>query len=77
MGKHMKKNITLSAEESLIAKARSKAEREHATLNQKFREWLSAFVSEDDTKETYASLMRRISYAKASKKFTREEMNER
>jgi hypothetical protein len=36
----MLKNITLSADEELIRKAREKAQKEHTTLNASFRQWL-------------------------------------
>jgi hypothetical protein len=71
----MKKNITLSAEESLIERARRKARSRNTTLNQVFRDWLSRFV-ESDRPDDYTSLMKRLSYAKSSRKFSRDEMNE-
>jgi hypothetical protein len=72
----MKKNITLSAEESLIEQARRKARSQNTTLNQAFRDWLSRFVASDQS-DDYASLMKRLAYAKSSRKFARDEMNER
>lgn len=72
----MKKNITLSAEESLIERARRKAQSQNTTLNQAFRNWLSRFV-ESDRSNDYSTLMKRLSYAKSNRKFSREEMNER
>ncbi len=38
------KNITLSADDSLIARARQTARAQHKTLNQAFREWLEEYV---------------------------------
>jgi hypothetical protein len=39
----MLKNITLSAEEELIHRARQKAQNERTTLNANFRCWLKQF----------------------------------
>jgi hypothetical protein len=36
----MLKNVTLSAEDRLMAQARRRAQRERKTLNAAFREWL-------------------------------------
>jgi hypothetical protein len=41
----MLKNITLSADEKLIQKARKKAKQEHTTLNAQFRQWLENYIS--------------------------------
>ena len=71
------KNITLNADERLIKKAREKAEQEHRSLNVAFREWLSRYVHQNEFSSNYQSLMRDLKYAKAGRKFTREELNER
>ena len=71
------KNITLSADETLIQKAREKALKENATLNQRFREWLNRYVAQDHVGNEYQELMKSLSYAKPGRKFSREEMNER
>ncbi len=77
----MLKNITLSAEDVLIQKAREKAVKQKKTLNACFREWLSSFVHEGKSSASagkeYVQLMKRLSYARPGRKFTREEMNER
>ncbi len=73
----MLKNITLSAEEQLIYKAREKARQERTTLNATFREWLEQYVSADRTLKEYDHLMQSLSYAKPGKTFSRDEMNER
>ena len=70
------KNITLSADEDLIDRARLVAKTNHTTLNEAFREWLVDFTSRPGTVEHYDSLMSRITF-KVDRKFTREEMNER
>lgn len=38
------KNVTLTAEESLIEAARRRARAEHTTLNEAFRCWLSEYA---------------------------------
>ena len=73
----MLKNITLSAKEEHIRKARDKARREHTSLNNMFRQWLKQFISADMSKNNYDSLMDSFHYVSPGKKFTRDEMNER
>lgn len=75
----MLKNITLSAEEELIQKARQKAVGEKKTLNALFRNWLKSYVHQTKASagKDFDELMKRLSYARAGGKFTREEMNER
>ncbi len=73
----MLKNITFSAEEKLIEKAREKAQREHTTLNENFRKWLKRFINSDKTNFNYNQLMQKLRYVNPGRKFTREELNER
>ncbi|MCH7676594.1 hypothetical protein IH879_16840 [candidate division KSB1 bacterium] len=73
----MLKNITLSAEEEQIRKAREKANREHTTLNAAFRQWLKQYISADFRLTDYDLLMKSFNYAKPGKLFSRDEMNER
>lgn len=73
----MLKNITLSAEEKLIRKARAKAIRERTTLNENFRRWLKQYVNTKHVSTDYDKLMNTFSYASPGNSFTREEMNER
>ena len=73
----MLKNITLSADEELIRKARRKAQKENTTVNEQFRIWLSRFINADNRLVDYDALMKKLSYASSGKKFTREELNER
>ncbi|MCI5136231.1 MAG: hypothetical protein D3920_14450 [Candidatus Electrothrix sp. AW2] len=72
----MLKNITLSADERLIFKARKKAQSEHTTLNARFRQWLDRYTASNIDKE-YSSLMDQLSYAKPSGRYSRDELNER
>ena len=71
------KNITLSADEDLIEKARSVARAQQKTLNAAFREWLERFVSDTGNAADYDSLMARLQHVKSGRRFTRDEMNER
>lgn len=72
------KNITLSADEHLIERARQTARSEHKTLNAAFREWLEQYTARDGDVEEYDRLMQRLrGRVVAGRKFTREEMNER
>jgi len=68
------KNITLSAEDELIKKARQKAQQQRTTLNAAFREWLKQFVNAGTNSSDYESLMKSLSYAQPGKVFTRESL---
>ena len=68
------RNITLSADEHLIESACRVARAKKTTLNQAFQEWLESYA-QSDAVELYRELMKRINYAHAGRKFTREEMN--
>jgi hypothetical protein len=71
------KNVTFSAEEELIERARAKALRERKTLNTAFREWLERYAGPSQGGADFDHLMRSLSHVKFSRKFTREEMNSR
>lgn len=73
------KNITLSAKEESIEQARQLAKTKGTTLNEMFREWLQKLDDESGQNSQAAlnKLWQRTSYARAGKKFSREEMNER
>jgi len=71
------KNVTLSADDELIELARKVAKRQHTTLNEAFREWLRSYARPNDAVSDYEALKKDLGYAKAGRKFTREEMNER
>ena len=72
----MLKNITLSADEELIRKAREQAQRERTTLNAEFRKWLKRYLHSVKTTD-YQAFMDKLNYAKPGETFSREEMNER
>jgi hypothetical protein len=71
------KNITLSADESLIEQARQVAQAQHTTLNAAFREWLLEFTARQRNVHEIRALMDRLKYVKIGRKLTRDEMNER
>jgi hypothetical protein len=71
------KNITLSADQELIRRAREKARREHSTLNANFRRWLRQYVNKNSKPDDFKALMESLKYARTDRKFSREELNER
>ncbi len=73
----MLKNITLSAEEELIRRAREKAKREHTTLNANFRRWLRQYVNRNNKPDDVRALMESLNYARTGRKLSRDELNER
>ena len=73
----MKKNITLSADENIIKKARQRAGKQKTTLNAEFRKWLERYSNEDSLADNYSLIMEHLEYVKASQHFNREELNER
>ena len=67
----------MSADEDLIERARQRARSELSTLNEVFRDFLRDYAAEPDkrsVKEFLESVRKRVN---PSRKFTREEMNER
>jgi hypothetical protein len=71
------RNITFSADEELIDKARLRARVEKKTLNTVFREWLQRYAGRSTAAAEYEQLMRRLSHVQIDRKFTRDEMNSR
>jgi hypothetical protein len=71
------RNITFSADEAAIDRAREVARSEHKTLNDAFREWLEWYASRTVTRQEIEALFEKLKYVNAGRKFTREEMNER
>jgi hypothetical protein len=71
------KNITLSAEESLIEQARLVARSRHQTLNAAFREWLEQYAAQAGAGAAVDALMRRLKHVRSAGPYTRDEMNER
>jgi hypothetical protein len=71
------RNITLSAEDELIERARLVARERHTTLNEAFREWLTQFTSTKSNVDAFDDLMDRLKGVDAGRHFTRDELNER
>jgi hypothetical protein len=73
------KNITLSADEKLIEAARERARAEHTTLNAEFRRWLADYSQQQQRAEEAMAVVKELrKYVRTgSRKFTRDEMNER
>jgi hypothetical protein len=73
----MLKNITLSADEELIRRARQKAQRERTTINATFRRWLRQYVNKSGGKTDFRAFMASLDTVCPGRKFSRDEMNER
>jgi hypothetical protein len=71
------RNITFSADEDQIDRARQIAREKHMTLNDAFREWLAQFSSSNSDVEAFDDLMGRLKDVNAGRHFSREELNER
>ncbi len=73
------KNITLSADENLIAAACRRAAAEHTTLNRQFRLWLENYAGREQQAAAAMRVVRELqgSIFTSGRKFTRDEMNER
>ncbi len=73
------KNITLRADERLIAAARERARAEHTTLNEQFRHWLKDYARREQQAEQAMAVVRELrgKVRTGGHKFTRDEMNER
>ena len=72
------KNVTLSADASLIEAARARARAEQTTLNEQFRRWLSAYAQADARMDRYDAVMQQVrGKMKLGRALSREAMNER
>ncbi len=72
------KNITLSAEESLIEAGRERARSENTTLNEQFRRWLASYAQTQERMQRYDAVMNELrGQLKVCSKPSREQMNER
>ena len=71
------KNITLSADEDLIERARSIAREQRRTLNEAFREWLAQFAQSAGDAQGFDALMNHLQHVDAGRRFSRDELNER
>jgi hypothetical protein len=71
------KNITLSADEDLIERARLIVRGQHRTVNDAFREWLTQFTQSAGDAQGFDALMTRLQHVDAGRRFSRDELNER
>jgi hypothetical protein len=71
------KNITLSADEDMIERARMIAHEQHRTLNQAFREWLAHYSHGTGNAHGFDELMHRLQHVDAGRHFSRDELHER
>jgi hypothetical protein len=71
------RNITLSAEDELIDRARLRAAQEKTTLNAAFREWLARYAGSETSSQEYRELMKRLRHVRPGRHFLREELNQR
>jgi hypothetical protein len=72
------RNVTLSADEALIETARERAESEHTTLNNLFREWLARYAGKPRlTADQVRQTVEAAAHFRVGRRFTREERNER
>ncbi len=71
------KNITFSADEELIERARQVARSQGKTLNAAFREWLRRYTAQPGSGKEYDALMTRLRHVQPGRRFSRDEMNER
>ncbi len=56
----MSRNITFSAYEELIEKARKKAEAGHTTLNEEFRKWINRYANRPTSEKELQDLLSRL-----------------
>lgn len=71
------KNVTLSADETLIERARHVAKSQHKTLNDAFREWLEQYADQAGSARELDALMKRLRHVRSGGRFSRDQMNER
>jgi uncharacterized membrane protein YebE (DUF533 family) len=70
-------NITLSAEQKLIERARKKAAAKHSTLNSEFRRWLEQYADSPQTVDDLVAFMEQFAYTVPGGTFSRDDLNER
>ena len=74
----MVRNITFTAEETLIDHARQVARSENTTLNEQFRLWLESYARKHQAAQAMEVMERLGKYVSSGgRKFTRDEANER
>ena len=71
------KNITLTADDDLIAAARERARSENTTLNEQFRIWLAGYARKQRLQQYEALMTGLRGKLVVGRKLSRDEMNER
>ena len=72
------RNITLSADASVIDAARERAASENTTLNAEFRNWLEAYARCHRASRAMRAVRKlQAKYRTGGRKFGRDELNER
>ena len=74
------RNITLSASDALIERAREKARAQGVSLNDEFRKWLAIYVQGEDSQSAVArfrAVMQALPQVDAGRAFGRDELNAR
>lgn len=71
------KNITLTADDELIAAARERARSENTTLNEQFRIWLAGYARKQRLQQYEAVMVGLRGKLVVGRKLSRDEMNER
>ena len=73
------KNVTFSADDSLIEAARHRASAEGTTLNAQFRRWLADYVGRKRQADVAMATIKELqaTISTGGRTFTRDEMNER
>ena len=72
------KNITFSADDRLIKRARERAAREGRTLNEEFRRWLADYSRQEAQLRRFDEVAKELrGKVRVGRKLSREEMNVR
>ena len=74
------RNITLSAADTLIDRARERARAQGVSLNDEFRKWLASYVQGEGSQSAvtrFRAVMQTLPQVDAGRVFSRDEMNER
>lgn len=71
------KNVTLSANEDVIRKAKNKAQQNNTTLNSLFRKWLDDYTRDKNIVLELDRFLSKTEYVEAGRSFARDEFNQR
>lgn len=67
------RNITLSADDELIRRARQRAEEAQTSLNEAFRDWLSRYAAGDGAAHAHDALLRQLGGVLTDHPFRRQD----